>query len=274
VPGLQLSATSLSPSPLNARRDLPALYTNGCHRNFEDTDTAGCVFGDRASGTSVVLFGDSHAASWFPALERLAKSNGWRLIALTKSGCPAKDIEPYNPNHKRAYEECTTWRGKVFERIAKERPAAVITASINAYAVSVGGSTLSPSDGADAETEGWVRTVDVLLQSTPSVILVRDTPEMGRDEASCVSEHRRDLAQCSAARSGALAPNLSDVRAAFALASRPGFRYVDLSDSICLPTVCPAVADDILLYRDANHLTATFSRSLADALESQLPPLG
>ena len=47
------------------------------------------VYGDADSSDTIVLTGDSHAAQWLPALERLARERGWRLVAVTKSACPA-----------------------------------------------------------------------------------------------------------------------------------------------------------------------------------------
>ena len=47
-----------------------------------------CVYGDRGARTTVVLFGDSHAMQYFPALQRIAGRRHWRLVELTKAACP------------------------------------------------------------------------------------------------------------------------------------------------------------------------------------------
>ena len=51
-------------------------------------------YGDLTAPPSktVVLFGDSHALMWFPALDNLAKQYGWHLIAQAKATCPPINI--------------------------------------------------------------------------------------------------------------------------------------------------------------------------------------
>src|SRR3954453_18749481 len=49
-----------------------------------------CAFGvpaGRAAAT-VAIVGDSHAAHWIPALERVARARRWRALSLYKSRCP------------------------------------------------------------------------------------------------------------------------------------------------------------------------------------------
>ena len=70
---------NLRPSVGKASGDLPTIYTNGCHLDATVTKIPPCVFGDTAGTQTVALFGDSHAAQWFPALDDIAKRNHWRL---------------------------------------------------------------------------------------------------------------------------------------------------------------------------------------------------
>ena len=103
---------------LAASDDLPKVYDNGCHADFAEVASGECSFGDADSAFTVVLFGDSHAAQWFPALEALATDNGWRLVSLTKSACPSFLFEPQNGSPNGAYIECGHWREFAFDRIA------------------------------------------------------------------------------------------------------------------------------------------------------------
>ena len=64
----------------------------GCHVGFLDATPTDCVFGDVTANATVVLFGDSHAAQWFPAMDRLGKERHWKLVSMTKSACPAAAI--------------------------------------------------------------------------------------------------------------------------------------------------------------------------------------
>jgi hypothetical protein len=77
---------------LRARDEMPEIYRAGCHLDLDDSKIRDCVYGDPSSATTIVLWGDSHAAQWFPAVKAVAERRQWRLVPMTKSGCPAADI--------------------------------------------------------------------------------------------------------------------------------------------------------------------------------------
>lgn len=96
VVGINPSETAVVPSNLSsairsASSDNPAIYALGCHLSALGTEPTPCSFCDNADAPHVVLFGDSHAAQWFPPLEVLAESGGGtsqvRLTSHTKSSC-------------------------------------------------------------------------------------------------------------------------------------------------------------------------------------------
>ena len=49
--------------------------------------------------------------------------------------------------------------------------------------------------------------------------------------------------------------------------------FIDVTDQICEGQVCRAARSGMILYRDDNHLTGTFARSLAPALVPKLRSL-
>ena len=49
--------------------------------------------------------------------------------------------------------------------------------------------------------------------------------------------------------------------------------FVSTSNWLCSPTACPVIVGDILVYRDANHLTATAASWLAPYLDAAIAPL-
>jgi hypothetical protein len=232
-----------------------------------------CVFGDPGSPTTVVLLGDSHAAQWFPSLAALAGQHHWRLVSLTKSGCPAPDVTIYQRALKRAYTECDDWRSAVLAEIAAEHPALVVAAGTRTASLvdrSSGARLESDPNAAAAEWQaGWTRTLSALGRAHVPVAVVRDTPWPGTDMAVCVSQHLGDPSACDVSRS-ALDSSAYDVGMAH---GQPTAHGVDLSNVICEPDRCPATRGRYLVYRDTNHLTATFSRALAPYLYAQLAPL-
>ena len=269
-PTLQTRVTSLTPSLADARGDLPSTYADGCHRSFASTSADGCVFGKPNGAVTVVLFGDSHAAQWFPALKTLADQRGWRLVSLTKSGCPASDITPNNSTIKRDYTECPAWRANALARISKEHPDVVVTTGITGYSQTINGQRTNGAAAEEQLREGWVRTLHELVPLSNHVVVLRDTPEPARDPVDCVSANLDNLDRCAAPRGRALPPNLPLDLAARTVA---GVDYIDLSDAFCLTNVCPVVIGDVLVYRDHDHITATYARTLAPRLLSVMPSL-
>jgi peptidoglycan/LPS O-acetylase OafA/YrhL len=87
---LQTSAKAVHPTPREAetKENRPRMYADGCHLDLTEVESPECVYGNPSSDTTVVLFGDSHAMQWFPALNSLARERNWRLVGFTKSACP------------------------------------------------------------------------------------------------------------------------------------------------------------------------------------------
>ncbi len=252
------------------REDLPAVYRDGCHLSIQATASPPCVYGRADGAPRVVLFGDSKAAQWFPALEAIARERGWRLESLTKSGCPAPEVALWSKNLAREYRECGQWREEIFARLARERPDLVIVASV--FPGRVFDSALRKE--ADAERsrtlwqEGWTRSLARLRRAGLGATLLIDTPTAQQDMASCVSAHLKNPEACNL-------PPPAQVIAALEreAAQSTGIPVIDLSDRYCRSGSCPAVIDEILVYRDKTHFTPAFVRHLAPALAERLDAL-
>jgi hypothetical protein len=256
----------------NVRSDLPRVYRDGCHQPFRKADSPECVYGDKNGSKTVVLFGDSHAAQWFPALERIAQEKKWRLISLTKSACPSVWATPYRPELGRKYEECDRWRSAVIRRITKERPALVVLA--NAAQHVEGASQVigtKASQGIDPEDwkKGMEETLAKLGPSGAAVVILRDTPLPGFDVPTCLSKAawrgKNVVSSCSFDRKQAMSTHVFEVeqRAAKAIGHAS---VIDLSDLVCGGPLCEPLIKGRVAYRDSHHLTVGVSASLAPAL--------
>src|SRR5207247_432804 len=63
---------NLQPALLMARNDKPRLGADGCQTPITESRLRDCVYGDAAAPTTVIVFGDSHAEMWLPAIQALA----------------------------------------------------------------------------------------------------------------------------------------------------------------------------------------------------------
>jgi peptidoglycan/LPS O-acetylase OafA/YrhL len=261
----------LVPPIAEARHDLPVIYSDGCHADVTATRPGECVYGDTDSSTTVVLFGDSHAAQWFPALERLARTNGWRLVSLTKSACTTADVTVWNSIVERGYTECDEWREASLDRIESEQPALVVVSNSRGYQVMVDGTPVPAESALDVWDAATKRTLERLRPLSADLVVIGDTPRSTADPPVCLSDHVDDATACALPYAKAVNPSWTAGEAAVAAAL--GVTFVDPTAWVCRTDPCPAVLGRLLVFRDQHHLTATYARALAERLGGRLPDL-
>jgi len=261
----------LLPSLGGAAADLPRTYADGCHLGFADTTSGTCTYGDRTSSTVVVLFGDSHAAQWFPALERLATGNHWRLVSLTKSACAPADITVWNSSQKRGYTECDTWRTSAMKRIAGLHPDLVVLSN-SRYLLAINGSPVDATDRQSLWDAALTRTLTQLAADAAHVVLIGDSPRPAGDPPVCLSAHMKNVLACANPRADAVDPVYLDAQERVAAAT--GVTMIDPTPLICPSEPCPVVVGSLLVYRDTHHMTAHYAAAIAPYLGALLPRLG
>ena len=266
--GRAAESASLS-SPELARYKQAAADVDGlgggeasCLAPLEGADLLRCSLGDTTSSTVVALFGDSHAYHWLPAAERVATERGWRLEVLVKSMCAPVDGPVWSHRLGREYTECGEWRARAIEAIGDMQPDVVL---VNSF--SGGYEDIEPG----LWRAGTTRVLDQLAQRSGSVVLIRDTPDPHFDVPTCLYENawrggRGEKCMFEPDRADPKNQEVYDVQVAAAEVVG-GVATVDLNPYVCPSSPCSPVEGDVVKWRDAHHLTATFSRSLA-------PPLG
>jgi peptidoglycan/LPS O-acetylase OafA/YrhL len=226
----------------------PAVYGDNCHSNYGETESGDCTYGDTTSKTTVVLYGDSHAAQWFPALELLAKERRFKLVSLTKSACPAVDV-PRADQGAFKNSDCEKWRSNSVKRIKELAPVAVITSSFQYF---------TPPHGYPDEDTWWrdgqIRLLRDLQGSAQHFIYISDTPRPQRDIPSCLAS--RDPQSCD-----------SSEKTKDKIIN--GFEKIDPTPWLCT-TNCPAIVNGYVAYRDASHISVSAALALKPQLEAAL----
>ncbi|MEU4652974.1 acyltransferase family protein [Streptomyces sp. NPDC023723] len=265
---LQRSADALRPLPETAEDDVDAAHDDCLVDQLDSALASGCVYGDTSSDTTVVLFGDSHAVQWTPALTAIAERRGWRLEVLTKSACSPAEVTMWATQLKRAYTECDTWRESALRRIAAEEPALVVTGARATTPVSSDGQRLGETAGAELTEEGYAKTLRRLTGAGARVLAFADNPHPGQDVPSCVSGAMDSLADCATAKSDALGfEQVGEVAAR----EVGGASVIDATSMLCRGGECPAVIGSVVVYRNDDHLTATYVRTMTQWLGGELP---
>ena len=251
----------MRPSLVAAPDDFEFLKKNGCLHGESATWPTSCAFGKTSSRHTIALVGDSHASHWFPALRRVADDRGWRLETYVKVSCPFTDILVRNLEKKKKYKECLEFNAAVVQRLKSSKPDVVVTA-LSRWQHPVGDDYDSPY----AQGDGVAR----MLEQVPGKpVVIADVPYPGQNVPECLAKNLKDIRPCAAPAGNRYAGG-SPVRERQA-AKASGGVMLNFYDLICKKNDrCLPVRNDVIVWRDHHHLTATFARTLAPALDRAL----
>ena len=252
----------LTPSLASARDDEERLRGDGCLA-FERVSTPpNCVYGVKGSAITIALVGDSHASHWFPAIEAIALERGWRLLTFVKVSCSFTTLVQRNLALKREYRECTAFNEATVARLNQIKPALTII---------VNRRTFRPIEENITSALAGAALGEMVARIPGATVILVDTPDPGRDVPACLSKHPSDIRACLFMQDDA--DNREIGIAERVAADVSGARLIDLTANICTEWPCSPISGSVLIYRDEDHMTATFSRSLAAPLGVEIAKL-
>jgi hypothetical protein len=255
-----------------ARLDLPAIDSLGCMILPGSIEQPTCAFGALDATSTIVLFGDSHAGQWFPAVEEAAARRGQRLIVRVMSGCPAASVTLYNVILRRTYTECSTWRRATIREIVSLHPSLVFVSSSERFVARPNpDGRLSQGIPVDKWRAGMRATLKPFDDARIPVTLIRDQPAPWFDVPICLSRAASSRIWSRAACTYPLDSIPAGTRAEQdVVRGLAGARILDLTQALCPGGICKPEIGGLVVYRDSNHFTASFSRSLAPYFEAHL----
>jgi peptidoglycan/LPS O-acetylase OafA/YrhL len=230
----------------------PLVYEDGCHANYAETKSDACEYAELDSQKTMVLYGDSHAAQWFPALAEIASRSGYKLVSLTKSACPSVDVVRSDQGAFKM-SRCKKWREDSIQRIMKMKPDVLVMSSFQYFA--------QPRQFQDRDKwwdDGQRKLLAQVKNASPNLIYLTDTPHPARDIPACLANN--SISQCNKTERS---KNLSI----------SGFEVIDPNSWLCSRT-CPAVKDGVVAYRDASHISVDIAIALIPRLTQALRDQG
>ena len=233
-------------------RSKPINNNDGCHIHIRQTVSPRCEYGDLSAKKTIVIYGDSHAAQWLPALDLIGKSRGIKIVSLTKSACPSAEVIK-ELSSQYDVDDCQAFRDSSVARINSLKPLAVIMTGMQPFTAP--NSTVSSRSWWLA---GEAKAFQRIKESTQYPIYLSDTPLPRVDVPECLAEGRGS--KCDGARP--ISPEVS-----------PGLIAIDPTPWLC-NEICPAVVDGVIAYRDKSHLTVQMSEKLSAQLDTALSKLG
>jgi peptidoglycan/LPS O-acetylase OafA/YrhL len=250
--------------PDQPKRIANPAYSKECDVTRKDTTSSVCVHGDPNGSRSLVVYGDSHAAMWVPALDVIGKEAGWKVIQLTKPACQAPDFPRYSGTLKREYTECASYREFALGQIAIIKPDLVLISS--AFK-----DTELWRDGkptTDGVEDAWANGLkSIIRQITPNsgrIIVIGDMAYPAEPGIDCLTEHDGHVPPCNTERVDAVYAEHNAREREVAEAS--GAQYIDTIPWFCTESVCPAVIAGLTTHRDAYHVAENYVVWLAGVL--------
>ncbi len=252
----------LTPTLASARDDEERLRGDGCLAFERVTTPPNCEYGVKGSAITIALVGDSHASHWFPAIEAIALERGWRLVTFVKVSCSFTTLAQRNLALKREYRECTAFNEATVARLNQIKPALTII---------VNRRTFRPIEENITSALAGAALGEMVARIPGATVILVDTPDPGRDVPACLSKHPSDIRACLFTQDDA--DNREIGVAERVAAEVSGAQLIDLTANICTEWPCSPISGSVLIYRDEDHMTETFSRSLAAPLGVEIAKL-
>lgn len=248
-----------------AAEDKPRPWLDKCINGLGDASTVLCQYGDPDAEDEVLLWGDSHAAAWAPALDEAGKSGGFRAVIATRHGCPSTLTAPIAtvgrdiaPSEREACAERNEW---VARAVLPDADLVVLANMTTNYEFDV---DLSVAFG-----DSILAARDVGVP----VAVLEDVPLTGDDEGHRVNgpECLASGEACSNARARALNDRLDTALTDAGIDDE--YTLVRTHDAFCSAEACYFASGDTSVYFDASHLSDTYSASLGPWLAESLDDL-
>ncbi|GGD20832.1 acyltransferase family protein [Nocardioides daphniae] len=266
------------PSPVQAAEDKSEAYPQVGGRDCWSWKPAfklvTCDFGEPGAAHDVVLFGNSHAGHLLPTLQEIGAERGWRTSTVLVSECATldADLRLETPAQTRA---CRAWTDRAVTEVVERAPDLVVMSNRTGQPL-VGDPHRAAS--IDGFVEGYERVLRRFADAGIRVVVVHDTPAPGDggidSVPDCLAASLPETDPCAGERSAWVALDPDPAVTAVQRIDAPGVVSVDVNDRICGPERCEPVVGGVTVYFDNSHLTATFARTLAPALDEAIARTG
>jgi len=257
--------TSMTPDVTEVDNDVADVYSDGCHIDLVSAEFAPCVYGNPDSNYVVAIVGDSHAAQWIPALQKIATAHDWRLETYTKSACALNTVAVIASDVY--YESCYEWGQNILDHFASPEGPDHVIASASSHKAATQADVpegVRTGDISEGYEDAWTEIQDADVGLT----VILDTPRPRFDVPECIAENETNLKNCVADRSEAIAA--SGYEDMLKAAEDADSETVDMTDFLCSSEDCAPVVGGVIVWRDGHHITSTYVETLAGSLERKL----
>tara|TARA_B100000902_G_scaffold327877_1_gene323642 strand:+ start:200 stop:2419 length:2220 start_codon:yes stop_codon:yes gene_type:complete len=243
----------------------PKIYGDGqgCHVGVVGRTSPLCEYGDTSASRTMVLFGDSHAASWFPLFDQYSKEKGWRLLSRTKSSCFVEDLKFPLYGTDLEYTKCSDWKNWVVNEL-QENPVDLVIVVTKRKDVEI----IRDQFSVEEWQSGLVSTLNSFRSVSSEVVLIGATPFLNNHARECVTSYPNNLDFCHGKFEDVVPSDYQTLE--IQSADDAQVKYLPTIDLVCTDTICPVVVGNNVVYRDRQHLTKDFVLELKNLISIRL----
>ncbi|MGG7308121.1 acyltransferase family protein [Curtobacterium sp. AB451] len=246
----QTAASSLLPDRATLFDDTGGAFS--CYRPAGQATLKRCSFGsEKADAEKVALVGDSHAAMLIPGLRDRAVAADWHVDTFVGNGGVWRTPDSVAAGPDRQYLQALQ-----DALIDGKYDMILTTAHRDLLTTPSRQRTIVP-----AITGAWTLAED----AGSTVVPILDNPEITPAALSCVTDapaSQQSFESCSVPEREGLGG--ADYNALAAKSA--GLKPIDMHRYFCSAGACPVVVGGAIVYRDAHHMTATYSKTVAPFL--------
>lgn len=243
-------SVTLVPAMTAIDADWP-VFPKACTGDGDPNDFVNRCSNGITNGTkSVVVIGNSHAHVLNTPLLTMAKNNNWNLTSITKGYCPLSENTSDDIT-----QSCVDFNKATLAEVLKMKPDVVVTTSTRTNVDPKVPERLDP---------GFVSEVKTLNDAGIEVVAFRDTPRPAQPVPACLEKDPTAYVACGSQQDQIYA---QDSPTAAVAAQLPDTKFLDLTKYFCPDANCPAVIGNVIVYKDDNHVSATYMKTLEPYFE-------
>jgi hypothetical protein len=254
----------LLPSLDLASHDSPSLLLPASCQGTKASDSVPkpCNLTGKTADVKIALIGDSHSAQFMAPMLELAKQNNWQVISYSKGGCPLSYAE--RTHDAVLTKACKNWVKAAVKQLTTTGFDLVVTSQVSGTEWASG-----KVKQATYSRDGLVKIWKEINSAGVPVLVMKDNPRPIKASLLCIKKNKyENFVACQNTKKAAM---LADPQpAAVKLLNSPLTQLVDFTDVYCDELKCDAVIGGVIVNRDENHLTNTFSRTLAPYIEVEI----